>query len=73
MGDPTLLWVASLKTVHQTSRDLRKQNGSMASLFRIHMMQNTWAKFMSLQFAWQPGFKSPRFAAPRFRVSFAVL
>lgn len=52
---------------------MQTELSSMASLFRIHMMQNTWAKFMSLQFAWQPVFKSPGFAAPCFRVSFAVL
>lgn len=47
--------------------------GSMASQLHIHMMQNTWDKFMSLQFAWQPAFKSPRFAVPHFRALFAVL
>ena len=72
--NPTLLWATFLKTVHQTSlRPMQTELSSMASLFRIHMMQSTWAKFMSLQFAWQPAFKSPGFAAPCFRVSFAVL
>lgn len=73
-GDPTLPWITSLKTAHQAPWVQCKQHSApKLPLFHIHTMQNTWDKFMSLQFAWQPAFKSPRFAALRFRVSFAAL
>lgn len=73
-GDSTSSWRAALKRAHPASWVQGRQNSvPWPPPFQTHTMQSTRGKFMSLQFAWQPAFKSPRSAALRFRASFAVL